>query len=125
MIDYRILVEIYLIIGGVIGGWYLKSYKNDDNIVRTLVTFVCHLVFWIPILVLTFIWVITEFLLETFQVAFFWNFYVLGDFNNVDIHILEKQNNIANNIFNTKSIHDRIYRYGVKLINKRNNYIHE
>lgn len=125
MIDYRLFAEIYLIIGGVIAGWYLKSYKNDDNIVRLSVSFICHLLFWLPVLVLTFIWALSEFLLDTFQVPFFWGFYVLGKFKDVELHILQKQNNIANNRFNTNSIHDRIYRYGVKLINKRNNYTHE
>ncbi len=56
-----------------------------------------------------------------FQIAFWFDFYVLNKYNNMNLEDLERVNRIGY-LKNTNSFKHKVYRLGVKLINKRNKY---
>jgi hypothetical protein len=57
-----------------------------------------------------------------FQIAFWVDFYLFKKYNNCKKDILDRLNLIATTKKTSNSLRDRIYRKGVKLINKRNNF---
>jgi hypothetical protein len=57
-----------------------------------------------------------------FQIAFWIDFYLLKKYNNCKKDILDRLNLIATTKKTSNSLRDRLYRKGVRLINKRNNF---
>lgn len=55
-----------------------------------------------------------------FQISFWVNFYLLKKYNNCEKDMLDRLNLIATTKKTSNSLKDRLYRKGVKLINKRN-----
>lgn len=59
---------------------------------------------------------------QMFQVEFFFAYWFSKEFNNMKPEALKSINRISVNVRNTDSLRDRVYRYGIKLINDRNNF---
>lgn len=55
----------------------------------------------------------------TFQIRFFWEFYVTKRDGMFTPEKLERVNNIAKNHFNTNSLKHRMYRFALKFANKK------
>lgn len=126
------LIHIYFAINLFFSGYYLgKEYSWCGNeqekiycILYTLmiILFAC---IYIPIVfIITIIISLLNYINDTFQISFWFHFYFTKSFDNIEKnqlellnnHVLKKQKN------NTK---DKVYRYCVSLINKKNNYIHK
>lgn len=74
----------------------------------------------LPLIIITSIY---AFFTEALHIVFFWNYFIAKKsyLHKASIEMLYKWNrNIGK--FSTQSIHDRIYRFSVRLVNKKNNY---
>jgi len=128
MID--IILKIYIGINLFFAGYYLADDHRwaSTNKQKIICIIWCLLTigFGVIYVLLNLIWVIISELFnkidETFQIAFWFQYYLTEKYNNIEINTLEKLNWVAVNYRNKNAIKDRIYRYGLNLINKRNNY---
>ncbi len=111
----RLFLEIYFGFGLVVLGGTIEDGNWRDNILALL--------FGFPILISSLFWdKMLKPLSETLQVKFYWNFYFRKGFRNITPEKLKLMNDIAETHHNTKSLGDRIWRHGLRLINKANNY---
>jgi len=62
---------------------------------------------------------------QIIPIKFLFYFYFTKRYNNIEKHKLSWNTRVCLNNKNTNSIQDRVYRYCVKMVNKRNNYVHE
>lgn len=127
------LIFGYFIINSFLAGYYLSDvYRYQDKIFSKLVCIaICffHLSLAIPYNILWFIWMLLSELWKlidnTFQVQFFFNYHFTKKYDNLEIHQLSTINRVTKNRFNSKSLSNRIYRYGTTLINKRNSFVYD
>jgi hypothetical protein len=63
-----------------------------------------------------------KFLNSQFQIHFFIRFYIYKGYHNLEVDRLYKFNLLSNERYNTNSLSNRVFRYCVRLVNKRNNY---
>jgi Ni,Fe-hydrogenase I cytochrome b subunit len=124
-----ILLYIYFSINLFSSGYYLGnalSYNRSlfEKIIYILFSIVLiFLAIPIGFFILTYIILklIYMFLNETFQISFFFKYFLTEEWNNLPKYKLKQINNISKKKPN-KGIKNRLYKYGTKLINKKNNY---
>lgn len=111
----RLFLEIYFGFGLVVLGGTIENGNWRDYILAIFLG--C------PILISSFFWdKILKPLSETFQVKFYWSYYFRNGFRNIPPEKLKLMNDLAEAHHNTKSLSDIIWRHGLRLINKANNY---
>jgi hypothetical protein len=63
-----------------------------------------------------------KFLNSQFQIHFFIRFYLQKGYHNLEVDRLYRFNKLAEERYNTKAFSNMVFRYCVRLVNKRNNY---
>jgi hypothetical protein len=111
-----------LFIGGMISAKEWEDIDSAKEFVRFVGASLIFSVIGIPAL----LWdnVIPAFtqLIKTLQLKFLYYFFFTKMFTNMDKEKLSGLNHNAKYHFNKKTLHNAIYRYCVKMVNKRNNY---
>lgn len=126
----RTALEIYFGINLFLAGYcYAKDVRWATDRAEMLVawlSFVGLFLFGAVFFPLLFILVTLKWVFDkidgVFQLRFFWMFYFTKEYYNMEENQLALVNRISVNKRNGNSIKDRIYRYGTKLMNKRNNF---
>lgn len=129
------ILKIYFSINFFIAGYnYAENVnwatkKNEKIQAYLLVAF--SVFFGLALIILTAFFVPVkkswDYINGLFQIAFWFDFYLLKKYNNMKKEDLERVNRIGYLKKTTNSIRDKLYRKGVKLINERNKftYVHK
>lgn len=119
----KIYLSIYLLINYTIACFNLGSewrFSDGSERIYECLRFVWISLFGIPVYLVYFLY---EFIKESFiflQVKFFYLYFFTKKFNKLQGDQLKQQENAMLNIFTSKSIRHRIYRYCGNLVRKRN-----
>lgn len=126
MLDY-FLITYFLVNFFLVGGYFFSEINDVSNrrqAVSLILATLLLLVIAIPMNVLPQIYdVLIKRVDKIFQVTFFFKFIFTNKFDNMEEYMLKRFNRIAN-AKDKKKLSGKIYAYGVKLINKRNNYVY-
>ncbi len=128
----NIEITIFISINMFFAGYYLSdNYKWADTkidkiscILWCVGTMFCGCIYILLCTIYALCSLIYNKINEHIQVYFFVTFLFTKRWHNLEKHRLQKINRISINVRNTQNIKDRIYRYCIRLINKRNNYVY-
>lgn len=105
----------------IAGVTYVRS--EDESMFDRLTYVVAALsIGWLIIFYLLLIEPVLEYLEETFQVKFWFSYLFTRKYYKLPIEKLEEVNLAVNRIHTTSSLKDRVFRFCIRLINKRNTY---
>jgi hypothetical protein len=127
------IIAIYFLSNAFIAGYnFATQYRSSDTLLEKVSSYlwlIGTILFGVIIGVAIFIYALLGLLIEKldgiFQFRFFFHYFVMNKWYNVDYYILERINYTSINVKNKNTIKHRIYRYSVGLINKRNNYTYK
>ncbi len=128
------IIKIYFLSNTFLAGYYFeKQYEYADTLKEKSICYVWVFATWLFglfIVLFTIIYgLMVEYLFKKldriFQIRFLFHYYFTKEWHNVDEGTLYRINKVSLNIRNKNTLKDRIYRYGVKLINKRNSYVYK
>lgn len=116
-------IYIYLILNSIVLGSYLDELDGlwITIIMSIVLFFIGFPLFMLAVIPNSFTWACKK-LDNQLQVSFFFTYLFSKKLHNMDTEALKSINRISANVRNTNSLKDRIYRYGTRLINKRNNF---
>lgn len=117
----RILLEIYFGLNLFIAGIDYGSRDSSDSRLVIILATVINLLFSIIIYILQYIVVFIKWIVNLFQLNFFFKFLFTKKFNNLSQEKLKEMNNWGEH-WKKKTLTNRLRRLSVKLVNKRNNY---
>lgn len=123
-----IYLFIYLILNVGFGAFYIGMQAGEGdplrvNRLREFAVIVALLLFGCIIFLLVGALEILEQINNTLQLKFWWQYFFTKEFYEVDSNRLKYLNQMAGWKKEKKGISNRIFCYGVNLINKRNSYI--
>ena len=126
MLDY-FLITYFLVNFFLVGGYFfsrVNEVSHKRQAVSLNIATLLLLVIATPMAILSQIYyVVIKRVDEIFQITFFLKFLFTNRYDNMEEYILKRFNRLAS-AKNKDKLSDRIYIYGVRLMNKRNNYVY-
>lgn len=120
---------IYFLVNAFMAGVSLgKSHgfgETKKERIITILSIVVALFAAVPFNIIAWTWEGLKALDHHFQLRFFWQYWFTKRWDFIREDELKRRNNITRTHFNGKSIHNRMYRYCMRLINRRNGFIPE
>ncbi len=130
--QHRLLLEIYFMVNTFISGWlagddwtWAKTAREKVILIlRTLV----YVIWFLPYVVILCLLILGEAILDKVDkhqiIKVHFAFYFTRQYSNMDKRALYALNENCNKNRTSDSFNDRFWRYVIKKVNKRNNYIH-
>jgi hypothetical protein len=120
---------IYFGINAFTAGYFLSYYHEHPNYSKiykfVLYAAAIFILLWgCLILFGYFLYNTFVYIREFFQICFFFNFYFTKKYTNLSEEKLGGMNKVIIEFNNTNTMRDKIIRYCMSLVNKRNGYIH-
>lgn len=127
------ILRTYFLSNFFIAGYYFaKQYYSNDELADKIKSYLWAVVtccFGLIIAISVLLYACVAHLLEkldgVFQLRFLLHYFVLNKWHNTETETLQRINHICTTAKTKNTIKDRIYRYSVGLINKRNNYTYQ
>lgn len=116
------LIYIYFILNTFFTGHFIGANGEDLNITMIILGSLALLLFGIPIIIITtlFDFIIIP-LWELSNIYFFFQFYFTSKWKNKDEEFMKDLNDFARH-WNSNSLKNRMKKFTLNMVNKRNNY---
>lgn len=118
----RLILEIYFGINLFLAGIQFGDIDLENTVGRRILIIAIVLLFGTLFFAIDVILTPIRRIGTFFQISFFWQYLIRGNFKDLTTEQLERVNEISD--MKENNIEGRIYKYCTELVNKRNNYKH-